>query len=125
MTTLLSRAAILDVDDFRSRDVEVPEWGGAVRLRCLSGVQRDEIETRCANRETGNLRARMVAMAAVDDDGKPLFTAADVAGLGGKNAAVLDRLFDVVQELSGLADKDLEELEGNSGGAPGGATSSG
>ncbi len=49
-------------------------------------------------------------MAICDEEGKPLFTRSDVEKLGQKSAAVLDRLFTVAQRLSGVAEKDVEEL---------------
>ena len=39
--TYLSRDAILQREDIKTEDVEVPEWGGTVRVRGMSGVQRD------------------------------------------------------------------------------------
>ena len=40
--SLLSKEAILAAQDLPSEDVEVPEWGGTVRVRGLDGKGRDE-----------------------------------------------------------------------------------
>ena len=42
--TLLSKTAILAAQDLQTEDVEVPEWGGAVRVRSFTGRERDVFE---------------------------------------------------------------------------------
>ena len=42
--TYLSRDTILQREDIKTEDVEVPEWGGTVRVRGMSGVERDAFE---------------------------------------------------------------------------------
>lgn len=118
MTTFLSRDAILGADDRRYEIVEVPEWGGAVKLRSLTGAERDDFEARSLvgkadNQRVNyrNMRARLIALTAVDEHDAPLFQASDVLKLGSKSAAALDRLFDVARHLSGIGDDDVQELE--------------
>lgn len=116
MTGYLTREAILSVDDSVIEDVAVPEWGGAVRVRGLTGAERDKIEALVAGNgkkmNFANLRARMCAASVVDEAGEPVFGQADIAALGAKSAAALDRVFSVVQRLSGLTDEDVDELTG-------------
>ena len=101
--------------------VEVPEWGGAVYVRALTGAERDQFEAsiveqrgRDVRMNMRNIRAKLVALTVVDEDGQRIFTDDDVAALGGKSAAALDRLFAVAQRLSGLSMEDVEELAKNS-----------
>lgn len=120
--TLLSRDDILAVDDRRYEDVPVPEWGGTVRVRSLTGAERDEFEgnsvehSRNGRQEvnTRNIRARLVALTVVGDDGRPLFAQGDVIKLGSKNAAAVGRVFDAAGKLSGISDDDVEDLAKNS-----------
>jgi hypothetical protein len=124
------RDEILGRDDLPVEVVPVPEWGMDVRVRALSGAERDAYEASCM-KKTGakgavemtfeNVRARLVARSVVDEAGARVFTDADVVALGGKNAAALNRLFEVAQRLSGLRGEDFEELLGNSGSAPAGS----
>lgn len=115
---LLSREQILGATDRKTEDVAVPEWGGSVRVRGLSGAERDAYEASIVQLGAGgkrsvnlkNLRARLVAYSVIDEDGNPLFTPEDVAALGDKSAAALERVFDVARKLSGLADGDVKEL---------------
>ncbi|GAA4626604.1 hypothetical protein GCM10023196_035520 [Actinoallomurus vinaceus] len=120
--TLLSKEAIFGADDRRYEDVAVPEWGGTVRLRSLTGEERDRYEASMVKRVGGkqvedlrNARARLVVLAAVDETGAPLFDANDAAALGRRNAGALDRLFEAACRLSGISDGDVKELEENFG----------
>ncbi|MBX7264921.1 hypothetical protein KIF24_01870 [Micromonospora sp. Llam7] len=115
--TLLTRDQILAIDDSSSEDVEVPEWGGTVRVKGMTGAERDKFEAasikgKGKNRDVNlaNLRARLVAASVVDEDGQPLFKPYDVENLGRKSAAALGRVYDVAQRLAGLSDEDVDEL---------------
>ena len=127
----LTKERILAVDDIVTEDVDVPEWGGTVRVRGLSGVERDAFEASMIERrgkkvETNltNLRAKLVAASVVDEKGSRLFSDADVKALGAKSAAGLDRVYDVAQRLSGISDDDVDELAGNLSGTASGDSSS-
>lgn len=121
---VLGRDAILAAQDLRVELVEVPEWGGSVYVRGLSGSERDKFEEESVRIEgTGrkttaranldNIRARLVARCLCDESGERLFSDSDVTELGRKSAAALDRCFEAAQRLSGLRAEDIEELSGN------------
>ena len=118
---VLDRNAILEAKDLPTETVDVPEWGGQVIVRTLTGEERDQYETSMieivgegTNREAipklDNLRATLCALTIVDSEGKRLFTTDDVVELGNKSAAALDRIYDVSRTLSGLSEEDMEEL---------------
>ncbi|WP_303883420.1 hypothetical protein [Acetomicrobium mobile] len=118
---LLTRDAILQAEDLPTEDIEVEEWGGAVRVRALTGAERDAFEQsiveqrgKSTRMNLRNIRAKLVALTVVDADGKRLFSDKDAELLGKKSAAALDRVFEVAQRLSGLSSEDMEELSGNS-----------
>lgn len=117
---LLTKDAILSANDLVTEDVEVPEWGGTVRVRAISGTERDTFEQTIVTRRgknvqtnLANIRAKMVALCVVDEAGQRLFNDSDVAALGKKSAAALDRVFTVAQRLAGLTDEDVDELAEN------------
>lgn len=117
---ILSRAAILAAPDAMTETVAVPEWGGEVVVKSLSGAERDQfeasvlIEGRKRTRvDVRNLRAKLVSLAVVDEAGQLVFSESDVEALGQKSARALQRVFEVAQRLSGLADEDIEELTKN------------
>jgi hypothetical protein len=115
---VLSRAAILESMDLASERVNVPEWGGVVIVRCLTGQERDAYESEIVGSRVGgdrelnltNIRAKLVARTVVDESGSRLFTDGDIVALGKKNASVLDRIFSVAQRLSGLSQSDVDSL---------------
>ena len=103
---LLSKSEILSAHDLKTEDVSVPEWGGDVRVRTITGSERDAFEGGLVGeggqRNLSNLRARLLSLAIVDENGSRLFSENDAAILGGKSSAALDRLFDVAQRLNGI-----------------------
>jgi hypothetical protein len=116
----LSKAAILGASDLPTQDVHVPEWGGDVRVRGLTGTERDAFEATIAQRKgkdvkmnLQNVRARLVSLSTVDENGERLFSDADVVALGGKSAAALERVFTVAMRLSGLTPDDVKDLTEN------------
>jgi len=114
---LLDREAILGADDRKYETVECPEWGGEVRLKSISGTQRDAyeqslIQNSGSDRKMNlrNARVKLIVLCAVDGEGRSLFTAEDVSALGRRNAAPIDRLFDACKRLAGMGDDDVEKL---------------
>lgn len=117
----LTRDAILASPDLPTESVAVPEWGGTVMVRGLNGTERDAFEAesyRVRGKDVeinrANLRSRLLVRAIVDDQGKRIFTDDDIAMLGAKSAAALDRVMEVAQRLSGIGNDDVEELAKNS-----------
>ena len=117
---LLTKDQIFNALDLPTKDVAVPEWGGSVRVRTLSGTERDAFESsimvgRGKDRTVNllNMRAKLVAATVVDDLGCKVFNEGDVKELGKKSSAALDRVFGVAQDLSGLGDKDVQKLAGD------------
>lgn len=119
----LTKEDILAAADRATEDVEVPEWGGTVTVRALSGTERDHYE-RSLVRFTPNqqggmdvaaadgviIRGRLAALSIVDPDGKRMFSDKDIFTLGEKSARALDRVFSAATRLSGLSREDVEAL---------------
>lgn len=127
----LTKNQILTANDLETREVDVPEWGGSVTVKALSGKARDAWEAslrvtrgKQTAADTSNIRAKLVARALIGDDGERLFSDQDIAALGDKSALVLDRLFDVIAEMSGLSNKADEDAEKNSQDVPSEASTS-
>lgn len=116
------RSRILEADDLPIETVECPEWGLSLKVRTLSGTERDEWENRVIAARAGKgldlrgIKIMLVQLTVVDDDGQQVFTPADRAALNGKSSRAIDRLFQVAQRLSGLTNDDVQEMVGNSGG---------
>ncbi len=122
---LLGHDDILAAKDIKTDDVEVPEWGGTVRVQGLTGTERDAFEASLRQLRgdkmvpnLANARAKLVARTIVGEDGVRLFGDNEINALGAKSAAALDRVFEVASELSGLNEDDVEKLSENLGEGP-------
>lgn len=118
---LLTRDDILGVTDLRYENVPVPEWGGSVRVRGLRASERDEYEASMVQQRgkdvsvnIKNIRAGLVARVCVNEKGERLFTEGDIALLGQKSAAALERVYEVAARLSTIDQTAVEAMAGNS-----------
>jgi hypothetical protein len=118
---LLTKDQILEASDLKTTEVEVPEWGGSVMVRTMTGSDRDAFEaTLITTLEDGtrkpnmaNMRTKLVALTLVGSDGSLLFSVDDVERLALKSAAALERVFDAAQTLNGLGAKAEAEAVKN------------
>lgn len=109
--------------------VPVPEWApkdmpaeqAYVWVRTLEGDERDAWEKtltvgkgRKATVSLDSIRAKLAVATCVDDDGKPIFTEADIAKLNKLTCLPLSRVFDTASKLNGLSKEDVDELVGES-----------
>jgi hypothetical protein len=115
---MLSREDIFAAKDLKYMDLDVPEWGGSVRIKMLTGAERDEFEASTVKMGKGNkpeqnlanLRARLVSLCLVDEDNTKLFAKQDIGHLGQKSAAALERVFKACQEHNAMTEQDIEDL---------------
>lgn len=120
MSGYLKRDAILAASDLQFEDVPVPEWNGKVRVRGMTGEERDlweaallEGRTDDKKQNARNVRATLVSLTVVDETGARVFSEADVVALGKKSVKALQRIYNVAQRLSRITEEDLKELAGN------------
>jgi hypothetical protein len=132
--TLLSKDQVLAADDRKWEDVPVPEWGGTVRLLGMSGTERNAYQSSLVvlghdgkpqRMNMADQLAKLVAKCLVDENWERLFSDKEIKALGAKNGAVLERLGQIAQRLSGLRKEDLEDAEGKSAPTPSGASTTG
>ena len=117
----LSREAILaKQDDLPVEDVPVPEWGddATIRVRGLSSQARWDWAMQRQKAVDGDggpePTSFLVALAAVDDNGARLFQAQDADAIANLRGDVVERVADVVMQLSGLTEKAKAAAAGNS-----------
>jgi hypothetical protein len=120
----LTRDQILGQKKAAPVRVSVPEWGGDVYVRMMSSKERDAFEfAGIAERKKAkknaveftpeNVRARLVAATACNEEGNTLFTDDDVAALGEQSCAALDRIWEASSKLNRFTREDAEELVKN------------
>lgn len=116
---LLTREMIFAADDLQRELVAVPEWGGDVYVRMLSGGERELFE-QWFNEERDrrylqedkprNFRTRLALLTVCDAEGRPLFTLPDLEALAAKSFAPIERIFQVARRLNRLGIEEEEAL---------------
>ena len=111
---------LVQIQDRDYIDHPVKRWGFTVRLAVMTGADRDSWELSMLKADgkvdfQGFNRAGLVARCIVNENFERIFKTPDqIAQLAQKSAVVVDELFDICQELNGITDDDLDELEKNS-----------
>lgn len=118
---MLTKAQILEVNDIDTEIVSVPEWKGDVKVKMMSGSERDLFESsifeqkgKDLQRNMNNLRAKLISKCLIGEDGNRLFSDKEIDLLGRKSAKALDRIYEVCVRLNGIGAKEIEELTKNS-----------
>lgn len=113
----LTAAEILGMEDIVEEFVEVPEWKGTVRVRGLTGRERDAYEASCLDQRgkstkanLQNARSKLVVLSVRNPDGSRMFVESQISELSAKSAAALNRVWKKACDLSGMSDEDVEEL---------------
>lgn len=102
---VITREQILSLDDLGSELVEVPQWGGVVRVRGMTLGEQDRFEL-TLREDKALVRARVLTWCVLDaDTGRPLFLEGDAPALAQRSAAVFLRLWEAIARLSGLVDE--------------------
>lgn len=117
----LTRDAILEGNDAFRQRVDVPEWGGHVFVKTMTGEERDTFEQSVierngssVSRNLANFRAKLAARVIVDGQGNRLFQDADIVPLGRKSSVALDRVVTAAQRLNAIGTAEVEDLTKNS-----------
>lgn len=107
---VLSVEEVLAVDDRPERVVEVPEWGGAVRIKALSLGQLQDIRTRATvGGEVDEAKSTLYML----QEGivEPRLTEAQVEMLRQKSVPAIVRLLTAISELSAVDEASQRAAE--------------
>lgn len=118
----LNKEQILTANDIKTEKVAVPEWGGHIYVRVMSGKERDDYEASCLKQvsptrfitDMSMVRAKLAARCICDENGQRLFDNKDIAALAEKSGRALDRVMEVAERINGLSKQDMEKLAGES-----------
>lgn len=132
MSDLLSKDQLRSKPVLPTAYVLCSEWGGRVKVRGLTGEERDAFDTetgviqKSGRPVTENFRGRFVAWCLCDDNGELLFVTRSAKGrlelesgaaemIGGKGTVDLQRVYKIAATLNGLGedDDDGEDDAGN------------
>jgi hypothetical protein len=138
---LVTKEAILGVQDVQVEQVWVEPWHDYVYVRVMSARERDNFELSfIATRRTegdqqiedaserraalANFRARLVSLTLCDDKGARIFTEADVVDLGRKSGLALDIIAEAAKKLNGITKENEKAIVKNSASVPEGSGNS-
>jgi hypothetical protein len=121
---MLTRLQMLSANDtvIHLKSIDIPEWGGSVFLRVLSGRQRERFEASVGKGNETNLRGLFAMLCVCEEDGKPVFGEQDIAALGEKSSMALDRIYKAGIRLNAIGKEGIDTLEKNSEAATSDAT---
>lgn len=104
----LTPEEILEADDIKDVDVEVPEWPkkdgapGVVKLRMFdSDVMRDYLSS-VDSTSKHDAMLLVIVKSAIKPDGSPLFTVKQLTQLRKKSVKALSRLQNEIMRINGL-----------------------
>jgi hypothetical protein len=107
----LTKEQILAAQDLPLQTVQVPEWGGEVTVRAMTGRERGEFDDKVSKMKDGTwgMRVALLARTLCDEQGNPMFTDAEVEQLGAKSAAALARVEAIATEINGYRRDEVEK----------------
>ncbi len=122
MTKFVSKKDLQAKNDRVYREVEVPEWGGVVKVQNLtvrefsmSGDMARVPDGETTKIDTMKLQLATVVLGCVE----PKFEITDMPWLEGKNSGPVNRLFNTIYQLSGqIPDKAAADIKAGGGDAP-------
>lgn len=116
MSTYLSRDDILNAQDFRTDEVDVPEWGGTVLVRELSAPEMLKVRFRTFEEEEGGFRINlaeyaenipaMISWCVIDERGVSILSIDDVNRLSAKSVRPANRIITKIMKLSRLTENE-------------------
>lgn len=121
MANILSKEDIWAADDIEERDVEVPQWGGQVRIRSLSLEQVTEIRLQAAKAAKGKPDAEQrLLMAGLLCEGliAPEIDFNEAQRLMKKSTAAVSLIVVAINEASGLLPEAVAEADKSDGDGP-------
>lgn len=129
MSDYLTKEEIFSMDDLPVEDMIIPEWKKKkIKVRGATAAERDDYEqslinTRVEEDKTvtqanfANAKARFVVKCVLKEDGTRMFSDGEANKLGDRVSGVINRIFNKIQDLSGMSKTSAKDIEKNSGAA--------
>lgn len=111
----LNKHQIFASNDLKESFVDVPEWGGKVKIRALSVQEQLDYDEYLATKPKEiDMALRLIVTACVDTENKKLFSEDDVSNLKQKNSSNLFKLVEAILSLNKQNTAQVDELAKNS-----------
>jgi hypothetical protein len=108
---ILSVEDILTAPDIQERVVEVPEWGGAVKIKSFTKARQIQLRAQAIDPKGEVDSERMELLMFVEGVVEPKFGAEHIDLLKGKSASAMDRVLSAILDLGGLTPERQAEME--------------
>ena len=115
---LLSKEQFLSADDVQYEKFFVAPLKGNVRIRSISATDKDRFEQTFSGEGDiyEHLRAHLIAMSVVDENGNLIFDSKskeDIRVIGQKSALAIDIIVERIQKLNKITNEELDEAVKN------------
>jgi len=111
----LTAGDILAAKDFKTKEIEVPAWGGSVFIRTFSGKDADIIEEASLEIKRGGsvkgLRSLFLILSVCDKEGNLLFDSSQAEAIEEKNGDALTLLMNEIMSLNFITEEEIDKLE--------------
>lgn len=101
---VLTLAQIAAAQDCRTAEVDVPEWGGAVRIREFTFDAKTRILAQARGTDGTIDHGKLGLLLIVHGVAEPTITEADADMLRSKNGAVVERLVKAIGDLNSIGE---------------------
>jgi hypothetical protein len=108
---ILSVEDILTAPDIQEKTVEVPEWGGAVKIRSFTKQRQIQLRSQAVDSKGDVDSERMELLMFIEGVVEPKFSAQHIDLLKGKSATAMDRVLSAILDLGGLTPERQAEME--------------
>jgi len=120
---ILTAEDIWGAKDIEERTVEIPQWGGAVRIRTLTKKQADEMQARATSTDRYTKQPvvdndMLVALLFVESMIEPQLTLEDYERLRERSAVAIALLQREILAASGLSQLAVSEADKSNGTRP-------
>lgn len=106
----ISKSRIVSANDTKLTTVNVPEWGGEVCLKTLTGAERDAFEESYSGEKMKNFRCRFLVLTLCDENGERMFADNEADVVGKKSSLVINRLFEKAWQLNAFSEAAVDAL---------------
>lgn len=108
---ILSVEDILTAPDIQERVVEVPEWGGAVKIKSFTKQRQIQLRAQAVDGKGEVDSERMELLMFIEGVVEPRFSAQHIDLLKEKSASAMDRVLSAILDLGGLTPERQAEME--------------
>jgi hypothetical protein len=109
----LTKEQILSAQDIKTTDVDVPEWGGVIRVRNLSALERRQLLRKSMEDELDEDQTEIAffVKCIVDETGQPLFNADEIKAIANKSASAYTKIVSAVLNINALTTDAIEDIK--------------